>query len=115
MTIGILSDSNASVFYSPEGKMVTVADVSIIGVDTVEAAIAKCQHLFLGFIENPSDDEVLIREESYSDEWYQPPFECVSCGCTFMMDDEDLNFCPGCGKRVSHVIKGRKDNEQNRT
>ena len=107
--IGVLSDSNDTVFYFPEDKTVTVNDILITGVDTVEIAIAKCQHLFLGFIASTPPDQVLIKELSYDDEWYQPPLECVSCGCSFMMEDGNPSFCPGCGKQVSTVIRRKND------
>ena len=110
MIIGVLGD-NESVEYSPGDKIVTVHDITIFGVETVADAIAKCEQVFIGFIANHSDDEVLIRPYGYDDEWYQPPLECVSCGCTFMMEDGDPSFCPGCGKRVSYVIKRKEKND----
>lgn len=108
MIIGLLGDDNLSVEYLPEDKMIKTGVITIVGVDTVAAAIEKCQHLFLSFIANVPDDQVLIRECSYADEWYQPPLECVSCGAFFMMEKDDPIFCPGCGKRVSAVIKEKE-------
>ena len=105
MIIGVLGDENLSVEYLPEDKMIQTGVITIVGIDTVKAAIEKCQELFIGFTANVPDDQVLIREYSYDDEWYQPPFECILCGCTFMIEGGDPDFCPGCGKRVSAVIR----------
>lgn len=107
MKIGVLGDDHLPVEYLPEDKMIRTGVITIVGIDSVAAAIQKCQHLFLGFIANVPDDQVLIREDSYDEEWYQPPFECVSCGIMFMIEDGDPSFCPGCGKPVTTVLRGK--------
>lgn len=108
MIIGVLGDKNLPVEYSPEDKMIRSGVISIIGVDTIADAIEKCQNLFLSFTENAYPDQVLIREMSYDEDWCQPPVECVSCGYIFMTDS-DPSFCPGCGKKVTEVIRRIKE------
>lgn len=52
------------------------------------------------------DNECMVEQTTFDEEWYQPYFECDSCGQLFMCDALEPNFCPGCGKKIKGIKCG---------
>lgn len=42
-----------------------------------------------------------IAMSTFDEEWYGSTLECTTCGCRWMMlDDDDTCYCPHCGRKV---------------
>lgn len=58
-------------------------------------------------------ENVILQEDEYCDEWYQPVLHCEKCDCTFMWYGNSIfpeypNFCPNCGKKFTGLRKGKE-------
>lgn len=59
------------------------------------------------------EENVILREDDYNEEWWQPELHCTKCYCTFMWSSypdfsEYPSFCPNCGKKFTMLAKDNK-------
>lgn len=56
----------------------------------------------------PSDDDSMLIDSTYMDEWYKEVFICPNCDIQFMMDPNVLRCCPHCGVKLYFANENNK-------
>lgn len=59
------------------------------------------------------NEKIILHEDEFNEEWWQPELHCEDCGCTFMWSyypnfPKYPKFCPNCGKRFTAVRCGKE-------